>query len=117
MNVPILALLALTLAGAAQAGPCGDKIARLQARYDSAPPVAEAQTAPVATASETTGAKLHHQPAPASGADANAAADSPASVRSAKFKVAIEEAIAADHAGHADICETAAARAESALSP
>ena len=117
MNVPILALTALTLAGAAQASPCGDKIASLQSRYDAASPPGEAAAATVAAGAETTAAKLHHQPAPASDADANAAADSPASRRSAKFKVAIEEARAADHAGDVATCEVSVARAETALSP
>ena len=108
MNVPILALSALALAGAAQASPCGDKIAKLESRYEAA--------APVASGTETTAAKLHHQPTPASIGDASADADSPASVRDARFKVAIEEARAADHAGDASICEGAVARAEAALS-
>ena len=116
MNVPLFALLALTLAGAAQASQCGEKVARLQARYDAAPPVAGAQPAPGAAGAETTAGNCTASPSPASGADANAAADSPASLRDAKFKVEIEEARAAD-ADDAATCDSAAARAESALSP
>ena len=109
-------LFALGLCGAAQATPCGDRIAELQQRFDSAPPLAGSQTKSETPASTTVDAKLHHQPAPADGADAAAPADSPASRRDGAFKVRIEEARAADHAGDEATCEKAAAAAEGALS-
>ncbi|MDE3176175.1 MAG: hypothetical protein KGM15_08750 [Pseudomonadota bacterium] len=108
-----LAGAALTLAGAALASPCGDEIARLQARFDAAAPDATVRAAGV---SESTDAKMHHQPTPASAADAKDAADSAASVRDARFEVAIEEARAANDAGDAATCRTAVARAKAALS-
>jgi hypothetical protein len=116
MKTLLLALAAIFLAAPAAAGPCADKIAGLQARYDAAPLAQGA--APVdnsAAGAETADAKLHHQPAPANAADADDPAMSAQSVRDAKFKVAMEEATAAEHSGDEGTCETAAARAEQAL--
>ncbi len=107
---------ALVLANAAAASPCGERVNALESRFNAAPPVAGAQPAGTdATAVETTGAKLHHQPGAASAADADASADSASSRRSAHFKVLIEQARAADDSGDAKECEASATEAEKAL--
>ena len=119
MKTLLLTCAALAVATPAFAGPCAEKISQLQSRYDSAPlaqgeaPVAAATSA--AGTEETTGAKLHHQPAPASAADSKDAPMSEASTRDARFKVAMEEATAAEHSGDEPTCESAAARAARAL--
>jgi hypothetical protein len=120
MKTVLLTCAALALATPAFAGPCAEKITHLQSRYDSAPiaqgeaPVAEA-TGATSAAGESIGAKLHHQPAPASAADANDPAMSERSTRDARFKVAMEEATAAEDSGDEPTCESAAARAAQAL--
>jgi len=118
MKTILLALAAISLAAPAAAGPCAEKIARLQSRYDAAPLAKGAEPlGGLAPAAETAGAKLHHQPAPASAADADDPAMSAQSIRDARFKVAIDEARAAEDSGDEPTCEAAAARAERALSP
>ncbi len=116
MKAMIVALTAISVAAPAAAGPCAEKIAALQSRYDAAP-LAQGE-APVdngAGGAETATAKLHHQPAPANAADADDPAMSAQSIRDARFKVAMEEATAAEDSGDEATCEAAAARAERAL--
>ena len=117
MKPLFLILTLLALATPALAGPCAEKISQLQSRYDSAPLAQGEAPVPTGTpaAGESTAAKLHHQPAPASAADANDPAMSESTTRDAQFKVAMEEATAAEHSGDEPTCETAAARAEHAL--
>jgi hypothetical protein len=81
---------------AANAGPCTEQIARLQAQISvSAPDPATGPTAP-----QTVGAQLHHQPTPntvqRSEAVANADADA-----------ALDRARKADAEGNADRCDEA----------
>ena len=118
-TLTILAFAAALASGSALASPCSDKIADLQKRSDAAPIVQGAAPAPAPTgatgAAETVSAKLHHQPAPASPADAADPALSPASIRDARFKNEIERAQAALHSGDEANCEAAAARAGQAL--
>ena len=117
MKALILVVAALSFAETALASPCGEKIAALQKRYDAAPlasgspPVAAAPDA-----AESTGAKLHHQPTPASPADANESPLSDASVRDAQFRDAMEQARAADDSGDAATCEQSVATAQRLLS-
>jgi hypothetical protein len=114
MKAVLLALAALPLAGGAFASPCGDKIASLQKRYDAAPIVAGAApvSGPAGGAAETASAKLHHQPAAASPADAKDPAMSQASVRNAQFRDYMTEAKAADDSGDASTCESSVAKAQ-----
>jgi hypothetical protein len=116
MKTILLALAAVALAGPAAAGPCAVRIAQLQARYNAAPLLKGAEPFDKGvTGTETAAALLHHQPTPASTADADADALSPASVRNARFKIEIEQAIAAEHAGDEATCEASATQAERAL--
>ena len=110
------ALAACLTISAAAASPCGQRIAALEKRYDSAGGNAAAAKADLkGSAPETTGALLHHQPTAASVAGAESAADSPAAVRRAQFQVMIEQARAADHANDAAECAASANEAEKAL--
>jgi hypothetical protein len=116
----VLALCGFALVGAANASPCGEKIAALQQRYDklqSAGVVSPDPAVSGATAPETTGALLHHQPTAASVAGAENSADSRAATKAAKFQVDIEQARAAEDSGDFQGCESAAADAEKALTP
>jgi hypothetical protein len=118
MKAALIVLFALVLGGAAAASPCGDRIAQLQSRYDAHPIIAGSGpvgAAPSAAESET--ATLHHQPAPATDADATAPAMSPASIRDARFRNEMEMARAAEHSGDAAGCEAATTQAERALNP
>ena len=117
MKVLMFVVAALPFAETATASPCGEKIAALQRRYDAAPLASGAQPVDApATGAETTGAKLHHQPAPASAADAKDPALSDLSVRDAQFKDAMEQAKAADDSGDVATCQASARTAERLLS-
>jgi len=112
MKALILVVAALSFAGTAAASPCGEKIAALQKRYDAAPLVAGSPPVGAAPdAAESTGAKLHHQPAAASPADANDSPLSDASVKDAQFRDAMEQARAADDSGDAATCQASVATA------
>ena len=120
MKVLILALGALCVAQAANASPCAERVASLQQRFSDNHPAGSGSvsgTTEGATATETTGAKLHHQPTEASVAGAETKADSQASTRAAHFQVLIDQALAAEHSGDAKECEASANEAEKALTP
>jgi hypothetical protein len=106
----LAALAALALAAPAAASPCGERIAALEKRAGAAASPDLQGTAP-----ETTGALLHHQPTVGAVAGAERSADSPESVRTAKFQVDIEQARAADDSGDAKECEASANEAQKQL--
>ncbi len=107
-----LVLGALCLAGAAQASPCGNQIAALEAQHKSGPAPGGG------SASESVDAMLHHQPTASAVGGAGAAADSADSKRAdrdAHFEVEIEQAKAAEDSGDVAGCEAAIAEARKAL--
>jgi hypothetical protein len=111
-----VALAAGLVATPAMASPCGQRVAALQKRYETAGGNGAAAKPDLqGSAPQTTGAMLHHQPTQGSVAGAERSADSPDAVRSAKFQVMIEQARAADNANDAKECEVSANEAEKAL--
>jgi hypothetical protein len=114
MKALYLVLGALCLGGAAEASPCAQQIAALEAQHKSGP-------APGAgSASESAAALLHRQPTAASVNGAGAAADSADSKRAdrdAHFEIEIEQAKAAQDSGDVAGCEAAVAQARKALAP
>ena len=125
MKTIFIALGAIAVAGAAQASPCGDRVAALEQRYNQtheggvsgAGPSLGQSSALAGTGAESTGAKLHHQPTEGSVENAAKRADSPSVERDAKFQVAIEEARAAADSGDTASCERSAAAAERLMTP
>jgi hypothetical protein len=115
MKALVIIVGALAVAHAAEASPCGEKIAALQARFSASP--AAADPAIAGTETESVDAKLHHQPTAGSVATAEASADSEAARRSAHFQIEIEQAQAADDSGDARSCEEAVVEAQKALPP
>lgn len=117
MRWSIFAALAAGLVAApAAASPCGERVAALEKRYESAHGDAAASKPDLqGSAPETIGAMLHHQPTVGSVASAESSADSPEATRNAKFQVYIEQARAADDSHDAKECEASANEAEKAL--
>jgi hypothetical protein len=113
IDVRILLLSAMTLVGAADrsvAGPCTAEVGQLQARAD-ARLHAKANGGPWMT--ETVGAKLHHQPTPASIAGAEQRLGEGAGFDNAL--AALRRARALDQAGDAPACQHAVAKVRAAL--
>jgi hypothetical protein len=117
MKSAILATCILAIAGVAEASPCSEKVAALQARFQSEHPSGATTPGTDADAAESTSAKLHRQPTEASVAGAEAKADSSAEQRSAHFQIEIEQAQAAADSGDEAECEKSAAEAQRALAP
>ena len=119
MKAYLIVLGALLLAPAAQASPCTERLASLQARFDKQPHSAVSSPDVAGTAAETTGAKLHHQPTvgavEGAEAHANASPDSLSAERSAHFQVLMEQAKAAADSGDERECQASANEAEKAL--
>jgi hypothetical protein len=113
----ILATCILAIAGAAEASPCSEKVAALQARFEAEHPSGAATPGTDADAPESVAAKLHHQPTEESVAGAESKADSAAEERSAHFQIEIEQAQAAADSGDEAECERSAAEARRALEP
>ena len=92
----VLALVAMLVPAAAQAGPCGDELARFEqkVRVESRKPSAGP------TAKQTTGAQLHRQPTPQSVREGEEQAQ-------AAFAAATARARAADAAGDQPACQKA----------
>lgn len=115
MRSLFLALAALCLAGAAQASPCAQQIADLEAKHGAGSPAPNA-----GSSGESVDAMLHHQPTASSvtgaGPAANAA-DSKRAERDAHFEIEIEQAKAAEDSGDVAGCEAAVAEARKALAP
>jgi hypothetical protein len=114
MKCLLIGLGALVIAHAAAASPCGDRIAKLQARSDAAATSPSDTTSTAGSAAETADAKLHHQPTVAAGS-VNASADSEAALRNARFQNDLFNAQAAEHSGDMAACESAANAAEKEL--
>jgi hypothetical protein len=117
MKSVILATCILAIAGVAEASPCSEKVAALQARFQAEHPSGAAAPGTEADAPESTAAKLHRQPTEASVANAESKADSSAEQRSAHFQIEIEQAQAAADSGDEAECEKSAAEAQRALAP
>jgi hypothetical protein len=113
----ILATCILAIAGVAEASPCSQKVAALQARFEAEHPSGAASPGTEADAPESIAAKLHHQPTEESVAGAESKADSAAEERSAHFQIEIEQAQAAADSGDEAECERSAAEAQRALMP
>ncbi len=107
----LLALLSLA-ASPALAGPCTEDIAAAQTRYSQR---LDAAAASGPTATETTAAKLHHQPTPGSVAQAEARVGDLKPEAGKQFDAAISRARAADAAGDAATCKAALNDAAAAL--
>ncbi len=114
-SLAIVALVAaIALSATAKAGPCTGEIASAQARFDVALKEVDAVGA---TAAETTGAKLHHQPTAASVEGAEKQADMMSMERQKKFLDAIDRARKEDRAGDAAACRKDIADARATLPP
>ena len=103
----ILVLATVTVIGggvAAQAGPCTTQIAEIEQRVRAAQASSPPGGVGDASASQSVGAQLHHQPTPGSVALAEQAADEDG-------VAAIDHAKRADAAGDAASCNQAVAEA------
>jgi hypothetical protein len=108
-RIIIAAAFAMAAAGA-QAGPCTAKIDKLQAQVDAR---IDAIAASGPAAAETRGARLHHQPTPASIAAAERRLhESEGTTRALE---ALLRARRADAAGKVSACEKALAEARAAI--
>jgi hypothetical protein len=117
MKFLAIGFCALAFAQGAAASPCADRIAKLQARFDAAAPAQGAKPLDAPSAPTTADAKLHRQPSAASVGDANASADSPTTLKHARFQNDIFRAQAAENAGDISECMAAASDAEKDLAP
>jgi len=117
MKCFVLATCILAIAGVAEASPCSERVAALQARFQAEHPSGAASPGTEADAAETTAAKLHHQPTEESVANAESKADAAADARSAHFQIEIEQAQAAADSGDEAECEKSVAEAQRALAP
>jgi hypothetical protein len=104
----ILVLAAITVTGggfAAQAGPCTTQIAQIEQSIRQAQANAPGIGAGEASAQQTIGAQLHHQPTPGAVAGAERVAN-------ADGEAALERARKADAEGNAAACDQALAQAK-----
>jgi hypothetical protein len=113
MKCLLIGLGALVLAQSAAASPCGDRIARLEARSDAASSDAN-PTSTAGSAAESADAKLHHQPVPAAGG-VSGSSDSETALRNARFQNDLFNAKAAEDSGDMAACEAAVSAAEKEL--
>ena len=99
-------------AAAANAGPCIEEIAQVQARYDAR---LNAAAASGPTAPESTAATMHRQPTPNSVAGAEVKLGELSPEKADAFAAAMKRAREADAVGNQSACEQALGDARGAL--